>query len=84
MCSAIDPFGPGARRQDADHARAGFGPAAVRRRDLSHSDKIPARPPPRFGLLHGAPRLTAVERDRGDPYRRLVAVGIAQFNRFDR
>jgi hypothetical protein len=59
-------------------------PAAIRRRGLSHAGEIPARPPPRLGLLHGAPGLTVVERNRRDPHRHLVAVGIAQFNRFDR
>jgi hypothetical protein len=60
--AAIDPLGLGARWQDAEHTRADAGPAAVRRRCLNHADNIPARPPPRLGLLHGAPGLAAVER----------------------
>jgi hypothetical protein len=54
------------------------GPATIRRRGLSHTDEIPARPPPWLSLPHGAPRLTAVERDRSHPYRHLVAVRIAR------
>jgi hypothetical protein len=34
--------------------------------------------------MYGASSLTAVVRNRGHPHRHLVAVGIAQFNRFDR
>ena len=59
--AAIDPFGPGARRQNANHACAGFGPAAIGRCGLSYAGKIPAGPPPRLGLLYSASRLTAVE-----------------------
>jgi hypothetical protein len=84
MGAAVDPLGPGARWQDADHARAGFRSAAIRRRGLSNAGEIPARPPSRLGLLHRAPRLPAIERDRGDSHRHLVAIGIAQFNRFNR
>jgi hypothetical protein len=35
MAAAIDLLGPGARWQDADHARAGSGPAAIRGRGLT-------------------------------------------------
>ena len=50
MAAAIDPLGPGARRQDADDPRAGLGAAAVRRLGLDHAGEIPPRPPARLGL----------------------------------
>src|SRR5438874_11865143 len=84
MRAAIDPLGPGARWQDADHTHAGSGPAAVRRRGLGNADKIPTGPPPRLSLLHGAPRLTAIERDCRYPHPHFVAVRVAQINLFDR
>ena len=84
MAAAIDPLGPGARRQDADDPRAGLRAAAVGRRGLDHPGEIPARPPARLGHLQGAPRLAAVQRDRGDPHADLVAVGVAQLDRLDR
>src|SRR5271165_4852586 len=83
MSAAVHSLGPGTRWQDADYARARSGPAAVRGRSLGQPDKIPAGTPSRLGLLHGAPRLAAVERNRGHPDRYLVAVGITQFDQFD-
>ena len=82
--AAIDPLGPGARRQDADDAGAGFRAAAVRRLALDDAGEIPARPPARRGKLQRAPGLAAIERDRGDPDLYLVAVRVAQFDRPDR
>ncbi len=84
MGATIDPLGPSSRRQNADHPRPGAGAAPVCRRSLDHTREVPARTPARLGLLHRAARLAAIERDRGDSHRYLVAIGIAQLDRFDR
>jgi hypothetical protein len=80
MAAAIDPLGPGPRRQDADDPGAGFGAAAVGGGGFEDSGEVPARPPARLGDLERAAGLAAVQRDRADPDRDLVAVGVAQFD----
>ena len=56
--AAIDPFGPGARRQNANHACAGFGARCHRplrsqpRRQNPSPAATPARPAARRGASH--------------------------------
>src|SRR5262249_28063035 len=81
MAAAIDPLGPGAGRQYADHSAANRRAAAVGGSAFDDTGKIPARAPAWFGDLQGAPGLAAIKRDRCDPDNDLVTVGVAQFDR---
>ncbi len=67
-------LGPGALREEADHARAGLGPGAVGGGALHRTGQVPAWTPAGGGHRRAAD-LAAVERDGADADDGFAAVG---------